>query len=293
MRTRAGTRRLEGMDLLSALPLPAALGLLALLDGLSVGTLLIPVFFLIAPGRPRVGRIILYLGTITLFYLAVGVLFTLGLVSVVDVGREFLDSTAGQTVLFVVGLGMLGAGILMGVSDARTRKAGATVSGVPEAGDAQAAALARTQPGEHPAGHSGGSGSRRSGGRILAWRDRLLAPHTSRGTVIAVALAAGLVEVATMLPYLIGMTMLANSPMSMSLRIVLLAGYCIVMIVPALVLLAARVAAARAVEGPLQRLAAWLQRTGAENTAWILGIFGFLLARAGASQLGLGLPFIG
>ena len=30
-----------------------------------------------------------------------------------------------------------------------------------------------------------------------------------------------------------------------------------------------------------------MQRTGAENTAWIIGILGFLIARAAATELGL------
>src|SRR5690606_18594143 len=49
------------LPVLTDVPLPIALAILALLDGLSVGTLLIPLFFLIAPGRPKVARILLYL----------------------------------------------------------------------------------------------------------------------------------------------------------------------------------------------------------------------------------------
>ncbi|RGE24302.1 GAP family protein [Leucobacter sp. wl10] len=252
------------MDFLTALPLPAALAILALVDGLSVGTLLIPLFLLIAPGRPRVYRILLYLGAITAFYFAVGALFTLGLVNVIDVGREFLGSRLGQTALLVVGAAMLGAGIWMGIVDDRRKKRAA-------AGDPTAL---------------------RGSGRLLRWRERLLAPRTTRAAVMAVAVAAGLVEVASMLPYLIGMTMLADAPIGMPLRFAALAGYCLVMIVPALALLAARVVAARAVERPLERFTSWMQRTGAENTSWILGVVGFLLARAAVTQLGIVIPVI-
>jgi len=45
------------MDALTDAPLALTLGALALLDGLSVGTLLVPLFFLIAPGRVRSGRV--------------------------------------------------------------------------------------------------------------------------------------------------------------------------------------------------------------------------------------------
>lgn len=276
------------MDFLTSIPLPAALALLALLDGLSVGTLLIPLFFLIAPGRPRVARISLYLGTITLFYLAVGVLFTLGLVGIVDTGRQFLDSALGQTALLIVGVVLLVIGLLTGVSDSRQRKdeqvrAARVAESVAREGSVHSAGLA-TVPAQETTGRSG---------RILRWRDQLLADGTSRGTVVVVALATGLMEVATMLPYLIGMTLLADAPIGMPGRVTMLTGYCLVMIVPALALLAARLVAARVVDEPLQRLTAWMQRTGAENTAWILGILGFLLARAAATQLGISLPIIG
>ncbi len=250
------------MDFLTSLPLPLGLAILALVDGLSVGTLLVPLFLLVAPGRPRVRRIMLYLGTITGFYLAVGVLFMLGIASVIDIGREFLASTAGQVVLLLAGLALLGAGIRMGVVDSRRKKRA-------KAGDPTA-----------PEG----------GGRLLRWRERLLADGTGRAAVVSVAVAAGLVEIAGMLPYLIGMTMLADAPLPAPARFGMLAAYCLVMIAPALLLLGARIVAARAVERPLRRFTSWMQRTGAESTSWIFGIVGFLLARAAWTQLGLPLP---
>lgn len=252
------------MDVLTGLPLPAALAILALADGLSVGTLLIPLFFLTAPGRPRLGRILLYLGTITGFYFAIGVLFTLGIVSAIDAAKDVLGSRPGQWVLLIVGAGLLGAGIWIGERDAKRRK--------------------RASAGDPDALHRST--------RLLRWRERLLDPNAASGAIIGVAFAAGLVEVATMLPYLIGMTMIADAPIGMPSRFAMLAGYCLVMIVPALLLLAARIIAARVVERPLQRFTGWMQRTGAENTAWILGIVGFLLARSAFSELGLQLPFL-
>ena len=104
---------------------------------------------------------------------------------------------------------------------------------------------------------------------------------------MAVAIAAGLVEVATMLPYLVAMGMLAEAPLAMTLRFGALAAYCAVMILPAIVLLVLRIVAAPLVERPLAKLAAWMERTGRENTAWIIGIVGFLVARGAATELGL------
>ena len=259
--SKLDAREAQCMDMLTALPLPIALAILALVDGLSVGTLLIPLFLIIAPGRPPTRRIIGYLTTITAFYFVVGVLFTLGIVSIIDVGRAVLDSGAGQTALLLVGLALLGSGLWLGAADSKRRKA---ADGAPP-----------------------------ESGRLLRWRARLLDSGTSGAAVAAVAIAAGLAEIAGMFPYLIGMTMLADAPIGALGRGTLLAGYCIVMILPALLLLLARIVAARAVEAPLQRFTAWLQRTGPENTAWLLGIIGFLLARMAATNLGLNLPVIG
>ena len=251
------------MDFLDTAPLPIALALLALIDGLSVGTLLIPLFFLIAPGRVRTGRILTYLATITAFYLAIGALFLLGLVNVIDAAGEVLESALGQWLVLAVGVGLFAAGLLVWAADARRKRLAAAGTPLPETG------------------------------RIVRWRERVLDERASGGAVMGVALAAGLIEIAGMLPYLIGMTMLAGSPFGMPERFAYLAGYCVVMVLPALVLLAARIIAAPLVAEPLERLTAWFQRTGAENTSWILCIIGFLVARAAAKGLGIPLPFIG
>jgi Sap, sulfolipid-1-addressing protein len=263
------------MDLSPEAPLALTLAVLALLDGLSVGTLLIPVFLLLPPGRVRVRRILLYLGTITLFYLLVGLLFLWGLVNVVDVAADFLSSDAGRIARLVVGAALLAGAFL--VPGAKKKEAVLV--------DSVATGEARGGPGPFPP--VAPDAAEPAPGRIARWRDRLLDPATPPLVVVGLAIAAGLVEVATMLPYVIAMTMLADAGIGIPLRIAALAGYCLLMIAPALLLLLLRVIAARAVEGPLRRLGAWLSRTGAENTAWIVGIVGFLIARGAASELGL------
>lgn len=273
------------MELLADAPLALTLGVLALLDGLSVGTLLVPIFLLLAPGRTPVGRVLLYLGTIATFYLAVGILFMLGLVNLVDVAQGFLSSPAGQVVRLVAGAALLLVAFLVGRGSARapgSRAAGeqvrvSPVTGMPVAGATPAPVAAAAS----------GTASSESSARLVRWRDRLLAPEASGGAVMAVAVGAGVVEVATMLPYLVAMGMLAEAPLGMPVRIAALAGYCAVMILPAVVLLVLRVVAAPVVERPLGRLAAWMERTGRENTAWIIGIVGFLVARGAATELGL------
>lgn len=273
------------MDILAGAPLLLSLVVLALVDGLSVGTLLIPVFLLLSPGRVRSGRIMLYLVTIAGFYLVVGLLFLWGLVNLVDVANDFLASPAGVTLRFVVGVGLVIAAFMVPSS-----KPKATVDAARQSERSSATATAATtslSAGAPAAESETGEGPAARPGRIVRWRERLLDPKTARSMVMGVAVAAGVVEVATMLPYIVAMTMLADSGVDVGFRILALAGYCLLMIVPALVLLALRIIAAPVVARPLERFAAWMERTGAENTAWIIGIIGFLIARTAANELGL------
>lgn len=220
---------------------------LALVDSLSIGTLLVPLFFLIAP-RLRPGRLLLYLVTIAGFYLVVGIVLLLGAGGALAALGEGLDSPVALWIQLV-----LGAALLVGSFLIPTKKT-------------------EEAPGARP-------------GRLARWRDAAL--EGPRAVVVmGVALAAGLLEVATMLPYLGAVGLLTTSPIDPVSRVLLLAGYCGVMILPALVLLVVRVVARPLVEVPLARLAAWLERAGAETTAWIVGVAGFLLARDAARRLG-------
>lgn len=269
------------MELFAGAPLLLSLAVLALVDSLSIGTLLIPVFLLLSPGKVRAGRVLLYLATIAAFYLAVGLLFLWGLVNVVDAASDFLTSPAGAIIRLVVGVGLLVASFLIPTA--------------PKKEATQPVATASASSLEGFAGTDAGTGgfdapaatARAKPGRIVRWRDRLLDPATTRVALMSVAIAAGLVEVATMLPYIVAMTMLADAGVENSVRIVSLVGYCLIMIVPAIALLILRIVAAPLITRPLERLADWMQRTGAENTAWIVGILGFLIARAAAVELGL------
>lgn len=281
------------MELFGGLPLPFSLALLALIDGLSVGTLLIPVFLLLHPGRVHARRILLYLGTIAAFYLLVGLLFLWGLVNLVDVASDFLASPAGLIIRLLVGGALLITAFVMPTGDKSAAAASLSASlpasasvlpgtDLPTAHEASGSSI--TTPPPAPAAVAE---PRARAGRITRWRERLLAPRTRGTAVMAVAVAAVLVEVATMLPYIVAMTMLADAGIDTPLRVLSLVGYCALMILPAVVLLVLRLVAAPLVQRPLERIAAWMERTGAENTAWIIGIIGFLIARSAATELGL------
>lgn len=229
--------------------LSLTLAALALVDSLSVGTLLLPIFFLIAP-RLRVGRVLLYLATIAGFYALVGVLLLFGASTLLETFEGVLETPVALGIQLVVGAGLLLASFL-----------------VPT----------KPKEGDDPAGRPG---------RLARWRAAAL-EGPRPGVVMVLALGAGLIEVATMLPYLGAIGLLSNSPLDLPTRILVLLAYCALMIAPALVLLLVRLVARRLLEPALQRLAAWLTRTGAETTAWVIGIVGFLLARDAANRLGL------
>lgn len=99
-------------------------------------------------------------------------------------------------------------------------------------------------------------------------------------SVTAVAL-----ELPTMLPHLAATGLITASDLGGVQRVGVLAGYCLVMVAPALVLLAARVLARRWVEPVLARLARWMERGSGEALAWVVAVIGLLLARDAWARL--------
>lgn len=237
------------------IPLLLSLAALALVDSLSVGTLLVPVFFLIAPGSVRAGRVLLYLAAIAGFYVAVGIALASGAGWIAEVLAPVTDSEPVLWLQLVAGGALLAGALIFGRA-------------APKPGTPEAEALLNRPS------------------RLGRWRDTAMAGGGG-GALIGIAVAAGALELATMLPYLAAIGMLTSAALPLPQLVAALAGYCLVMIVPALALLAGRVLLRGLVEPALQRLARWLQRNGPENTAWIVGIVGFLLARDAAGRLGI------
>lgn len=232
----------------------AGLAVLALVDSTSFGTLLIPIWFLLTPGRVRVARLLVFLGTVATFYLAVGLALTAGAGAVLERTAGALDGPAATTVQLVLGVGLLVASFAI----------------------------------EPPKALGGARRAERRPGRLLRWRERVMTAEggaATYGSVAVLALTATALELATMLPYLAATGLIASSDLAPAGRVGVLAAYCLVMVLPALVLLGLRLVARRLVEAPLARLAAWFERTGAETTAWVVGIAGFLVARDAAARL--------
>ncbi|KJK40090.1 hypothetical protein UK23_40435 [Lentzea aerocolonigenes] len=217
------------------LGLVAALAGLALLDSTSVGTLFIPIWLMLTPGRLKLGGFGVYLGTITVFYYGVGVLIVLGASQVID----HLDSKIALWVQLVIGVFLF---VVSFRFDGKKK---------PDTGK---------------------------------WRERINA-NGSAAALAGIAVLAGVVELATMLPYLGAIGMMSAADLGPAQIGLLLAGYCLVMIVPAVVLLGGRLALQRRIEPLLTRISTWFAEKGAGMTGWILGIAGFLVARDAIARL--------
>ncbi|MDX8055467.1 GAP family protein [Lentzea sp. BCCO 10_0798] len=215
------------------LGLVAALAGLALLDSTSIGTLFIPIWLMLTPGRLKASRFAVYLGTITVFYFVVGVLIVLGASQVVG----HLDGKVVDWAQLVIGV------FLFAISFRFDSKK-------------------KLDTGK--------------------WRSRT---SGSTPALAGVAVLAGVVELATMLPYLGAIGMMSAADLNAGQVWLLLAGYCLVMIVPALLLLAGRLALRERIEPFLTRISTWFAEKGASATGWILGIAGFLVARDAIARL--------
>ena len=189
------------------------LGVLALVDGTSFGALLIPLWLMLSPGRLRPRRVVLFLATVAAFYL-------LRRRSRCRRGRAprrldtALDSTPARTVQLVAGLVL----IVLGLTIEPWTKAGK-----------ERRATARAV-----------RGARRGGGRLTRWRARAMGDDGSSGAVVAPAVTAAGIEAASMVPYLAAIGLLATSPLSLPQVVLVLTGYCLIMVMPALLLLGAR-----------------------------------------------------
>lgn len=237
----------------------AALVILALIDSTSFGTLLIPLWLMLAPGRPRPGRILLFLGTVAAFYLLLGIALLVGASTLLDTLQEAGNSLPLRVAELVVGIGLIALGVLMEPW---------TKAGKERRGARRAEKLARSGPSLQ-----------------MRMRERATDASAPVGAVIVLALTAGVIEAASMLPYLAAIGLLTASELSLAGRATLLFGYCLVMIAPALLLLAARLLLHDHVAPVLAKLEASLSRNANEVIAWVMFFVGLYLVGDGLDAL--------
>ena len=163
------------------LPDVGVLAGLALLDSTSTGTLTIPVVMLLQP-RVRFSRVLGYLTAISLFYWGLGLaLATVGARITASPGlRDALESRTAYAVQLVIGVALVASSYLVD-EEAQTRR--------------------RARRGDRP------SLTSRMMGTVLG-------PRARWDAVVVLALVAGLIEAASMLPYLgaIGLITRAGLP---------------------------------------------------------------------------------
>ncbi|AWS40121.1 hypothetical protein DKM19_01040 [Streptosporangium sp. 'caverna'] len=216
------------------------LAALAVVDSTSFGTLGIPVYLLLAAERSPVTRLLVYLGTVAVFYFLVGVMLMLGLSTVMENFGDALHSRTAYWVQLALGVALF---VLSFRFDPKRRKK----LGKPER-------RFEPQPG---------------GPRAM----------------IVLGLTAGLLEVATMVPYLAAIGIMTTSDLPVMQWVPLLATYVLIMIVPPLVLLALRGVVLGWLDPKLERLRTWMIKHSAAAVSWALAIVGFLLARDAAFHL--------
>lgn len=233
--------------------LAATLAALALVDSTSFGTLLIPIWLLLAPGRRAGTRVLVFLATVGVFYFLVGIALLLGARALLEGAGGALDSPVAYRIQLVIGVGLFVWSFFIGRS-------------------------------------KGGDGEP---SRLTRWRQRLVDAEGGIAPLVVLALTAALLEVATMLPYLGATALISRADLAAPERVGVLAAYCLVMLAPALVLLALRVAARRVVEPVLEKVGAWMERTSGETTAWVVGILGFLIARDALARMPETLELLG
>ncbi|MCG8656837.1 GAP family protein [Yimella sp. NH-Cas1] len=233
------------------LGLLAPLVVLALIDSTSFGTLAIPVWLMTHPSKPRLGRILLYLSTIAVFYFVLGLGLYFGAQSLRDAFASLSISEPARWVALVAGAVLL----LLGLTIEPWTEAGKKRKRAGEAARQQA----------------------RGPGRIERWRTSTADGSASPASVMAFATVAALIEAASMLPYLaaIGLMVAADLPPLGAVGV--LAAYCVVMIAPALLLLALRLSMHERIQPTLARVDRWLRNNSKETLAWVFALLGLWL----------------
>jgi hypothetical protein len=228
------------------------LAVLALVDSTSFGTLFIPAWLLSAPKAPRIRRIGIYLITVFVFYFAAGILIMLGAGIVIEHFQDLPETKAFAGIVLALGAALFIWSFRYTRKNIDARKAANKPS------------------------------------RLSRLRNRVTGMESETGGLAALAvlaLVAISTEIATMFPYLAAIGILDTTPIFPMIRILLLAGYCVVMILPAVALTIGRLIFSSRVNPLLLRMDAWFEKNGEYTVGWIFAIVGIVLALNAAGHL--------
>lgn len=122
-------------------------------------------------------------------------------------------------------------------------------------------------------------------GRGRHRRSRLAGVTKNPRAMSALALTATAVEAASMFPYLAAIGLLSTVEMSGTASIPILFGYCLVMVLPALVLLGLAGTIGARIWARLERFSSLMERGTSGALGWIVGIAGFFIASDAVSRI--------
>lgn len=218
---------------------------LALADSTSIGTLIIPVWFLLAK-KVAVPKFLLYLVTVAIFYFAVGLLGLAGLVPALQALGNIFTTRIFLYAEIVVGMLLV---VLAFWLDPHRRPKTTKES------------------------------------RIKRWQRQIFEGNLTTKAVIGLAITATALELATMAPYIAAIAIIAADDISWYERIATLGGYVVVMVLPAFVLLGVRQALQNRVTTRLGRLNDWIIKNADDAFSWLVGIVGSAFACDGIVRL--------
>ena len=109
----------------------------------------------------------------------------------------------------------------------------------------------------------------------------------SASGMVGLALGAAVVEAATMLPYLGAMGIIQSMSFGFSGKVAIIAGYCIIMVLPATLIAVIAGAAGPAIFPRLERAIRRLEYEAKVTLLWIAAIVGVYMAASSAQGLGL------
>ncbi len=224
---------------------------LALVDSTSIGTLLIPLWMLLAP-RLRTSRFLLYVATVAAFYFAVGVVLVLGASTAQRAFAGAGDSAAVNWAQLVIGVGLFVLSFWFEPKRVERRRL----------------RTGRPDP-------------------VVRWHERVTGDSGSPAATMTLGIAAAGLEVMTMLPYLAAVALISAAGLGAPQWSLVLLGYVLVMVAPALVLLLVRAVAFNAARPALERFSNWMSKHTAGALSWILAIVGVLLTLDAVQRLGL------
>lgn len=276
-----------------------ALAGLALVDSLSVGTLVIPIALIFVWRRVRFGLLGAYLATIGGAYCGLGIALLFGFEAVVQRFSGVAEADWFRWVTLVLGVGLF----LFGVAAPNPKKQAAKGAEPVEQSSVASVDAAATWHEEFSAPERGADSEAKPGTAAATITSAAALPDAdvregrafrlARGVslsvsgMVALALGAAVVEAATMLPYLGAMGIIQSMSVGMSSKIALIVGYCAVMILPAILMSVIAGVAGPAIFPRLERAIGRLEYEAKVTLLWIAAIVGFYMAYRSAVRLGL------